>query len=393
MKRPVALILFPLCILVGAPLAAQNLDMGSTYRDLDAEVEMLMTTWPDAIAVTTRPSGPSGRRSARAGGLCRARDGALETRVYDAKGRVRLFVCTGEDGRVEVRGPLVGDDFSVVESTPIGRPTTDWANLQAYSLWRDLQLLHAETVPDLRWSGNFLRPEILIREGDDPTFVRDLLESIEDVQAVFSEVIASTMAIPEPAEEGETADQALVPGRSTVGNSAEEKDGPTYATFSTVLVNRRSGEWLGGALWFGNERIYSWNFGDLTSGLVSDERIPGGIPFTPNLAWSNIQSYAFWKMHGALEVPFNDPGCDGLHWLDNTIFRPCCDEHDRCYEKWGCTYKSWFFVEGWKCTHCNLAVVFCFVTLGPGDPECEICCGEPCPPQCVGCRPGPFCDY
>ena len=36
----------------------------------------------------------------------------------------------------------------------------------------------------------------------------------------------------------------------------------------------------------------------------------------------------------------NEPGCDGLHWLDGTVFRYCCDVHDLCYAKVGCTYRA-----------------------------------------------------
>ena len=67
----------------------------------------------------------------------------------------------------------------------------------------------------------------------------------------------------------------------------------------------------------------------------------------------------------------NEDGCDDLHWLDNSVFRFCCDEHDRCYEKAGCTSKSWWKVwTSWLCDFCNAEAVRCFLTggLGSGGP-------------------------
>ena len=105
----------------------------------------------------------------------------------------------------------------------------------------------------------------------------------------------------------------------------------------------------------------------------------------PDLAWNNVQAAAFLRMHrqikqqaalarqgvfarlAGLVVPTlhaNDPGCDNLHWLDNTIFRPCCDIHDRCYAKYGCSAQTWWqWWSSWKCDYCNMAVVWCFETV------------------------------
>ena len=61
-------------------------------------------------------------------------------------------------------------------------------------------------------------------------------------------------------------------------------------------------------------------------------------------------------------------GCTGLHWLDGSIFRPCCDQHDLCFEKDcsnPCTKWSWLKVwDRWECTACNIQAVLCFVTGG-----------------------------
>jgi len=60
----------------------------------------------------------------------------------------------------------------------------------------------------------------------------------------------------------------------------------------------------------------------------------------------------------------NQDGCDGLHWADGTVFRPCCDVHDQCYFKIGCDVHSWWFDGRWLCTYCNVSAVYCFVTGG-----------------------------
>src|SRR5262249_731516 len=72
-------------------------------------------------------------------------------------------------------------------------------------------------------------------------------------------------------------------------------------------------------------------------------------------------------------VEANEPGCDGLHWLDNTGFRPCCDQHDRCYQKvvGGCSASSWYWGpwwgNTWQCSAWNTGVTCWFVTGGRGE--------------------------
>lgn len=74
-------------------------------------------------------------------------------------------------------------------------------------------------------------------------------------------------------------------------------------------------------------------------------------------------------------VFFDEPGCDNLHWLDDTVYRPCCDDHDRCYRYYGCAQWSWWYWETlWGCTQCNLEVVQCF-----SDISCALTGGQWCP--------------
>jgi hypothetical protein len=126
----------------------------------------------------------------------------------------------------------------------------------------------------------------------------------------------------------------------------------------------------------------------LTEGYVDASLLKraGGWTFTPDVAWVNVQSFAFQHFHrlvaekgfvaGRREgwmqqalgfwlptLQANEAGCDGLHWLDGSLFRPCCDVHDRCYQRYGCNSSSWWlWWNSWTCDGCNAVAVFCFVT-------------------------------
>jgi hypothetical protein len=149
--------------------------------------------------------------------------------------------------------------------------------------------------------------------------------------------------------------------------------------------------------WYEGPQLYVWSIPGLrTGGFIGPEHLNaayGGWPFIPDMAWMNLQTLAFHHFKGLINqqrfVARNQPprrglwqffeptlsadeaGCDDLHWLDDTIFRFCCDQHDRCYEKAGCTSKSWWqFWSSWLCDFCNAEVIHCFLTggLGTGGP-------------------------
>jgi hypothetical protein len=169
-------------------------------------------------------------------------------------------------------------------------------------------------------------------------------------------------------------------------------------TTGEVLVSQftRDGVRIGTSQWFAEEAIFQWSFRGLTEGQADAANLQqvGGWSFAPDAAWANVQGFAFYHFHSRMNDPAkvakvaradagwtgkiaswlmpvlsaNEPGCDGLHWLDRTIFRPCCDTHDRCYSKYGCTSRSWWqWWSGWQCTGCNLVVVGCF-SSGIRDP-------------------------
>ena len=140
----------------------------------------------------------------------------------------------------------------------------------------------------------------------------------------------------------------------------------------------------------------------LTNGLVyiAPEHLKGaygGWGFTPDSTWVNLQTIALHHFKTLVArdgfvakgcekpqpsrlaqlffptVYANEPGCDGLHWIDGTILRACCDDHDRCYSQNGCTANSWWrWWSNWTCDFCNMEVVACFMSGGNTDPRCNL---------------------
>jgi hypothetical protein len=161
----------------------------------------------------------------------------------------------------------------------------------------------------------------------------------------------------------------------------------------------RNGEEIGEADFFAQAQLFRWRIPALrVQGYVEPRNLErhGGWPFTPDAEWLNLQILAFHHFKRTIDergfvasrlpgcgtatapslasrvlkaiVPTlqaNEPGCDNLHWLDGSVFRYCCDIHDRCYEKYGCSSSSWWqWWTNWNCTRCNRTATWCFVTMG-----------------------------
>ena len=95
--------------------------------------------------------------------------------------------------------------------------------------------------------------------------------------------------------------------------------------------------------------------------ITIGKMVPGPKAKTPVRPWlARLADAIVPTVHA------NEPGCDGFHWLDYTIFRPCCDLHDRCYAKYGCTWHTWWEVwSSWRCDACNIGFAFCIMTRYP----------------------------
>ena len=98
--------------------------------------------------------------------------------------------------------------------------------------------------------------------------------------------------------------------------------------------------------WFPESQVLMWNLPGLTKGYIAPEHLKdyGSWPFTPDMEWLNIQIAAFYQFKTQIDkngfvarrqpgwsdrllaisradASANEPGCDGFHWLDGTVFR------------------------------------------------------------------------
>jgi hypothetical protein len=325
-------------------------ERGATYVWLESRAVRTTSRFVDAVAVSERGAG-----------------GDLKTRLTDSSGReLATFAVDRGAAAGDVLTFRTGNDAML---RAVGRAaseaTLDWGNRQIYALFKD-----QAAAPDaaLEWRGDMIRR----RHAPPFDFQRDTLEvRTEWPDGFAASAVRSNGQRPHP-----------VTGQPTRGTSLE-----SFLKRDNVEVGR--------SRWYPEEQVYVWSFPNLTNGFMDAERLKetGGWTFTPDLAWTNVQNYAFHYFHSTVAnqgfvadmrtpspswlarvfdavvptVYANEPGCDGLHWLDSTIFRPCCDMHDACYSRAGCSWRSWWeWYSSWKCTACNIAVAYCFVSrTGP----------------------------
>jgi hypothetical protein len=333
-----------------APARAANpTDRGATYQWLDDRAIRVTTTFADAVAVTERIPG-----------------GDLRTRLTDRSGRgLGEFavdrVGAGNDVLTFKKGE---EEFVRASGRPGAPPTLDWSNRQAYAMWKDKA---TDAAVALEWRGDVIRA----RGGPHV----DFHERTVGVQTDWLEGFSAKAT-------------------RTIGQRPHPKNGaPSRGTSLESRLTRDNVE-VGRSRWYPEEQVYVWSVPGLTKGYMDAERMKdvGGWTFAPDLAWVNVQNYAFHYFHTLIATQgfvseaapasrtwlarivaavaptlhANEPGCDGLHWLDATIFRPCCDAHDRCYEKYGCTWRSWWeWWSSWRCAGCNLGVTICIMSLYP----------------------------
>jgi hypothetical protein len=322
-------------------------DRGATYYWIESQASRVTTRFSDAVAVTDRITG-----------------GDLRTRLTDLAGNE---LATFNLDRVGGTGGSDVIEIRVAGASPVRmaghaglRPTLDWGNRQAYSLWKDMK-----ASPDARfeWQGTVVRARGAARRPAD--------DGILDVRTDWPGGISAVTA-------------RRVEERTHVVTGARRRGPALFGRLTRDDVE------IGRIEWYVQEQVLSWAFPGLTEGYVDAERLAsiGGWPFSPDLAWTNVQGYALHYFHALMAtneaaaergggwlqklagfwvptVLANEPGCDGLHWLDGSVFRPCCDSHDRCYEKIGCSWHSWWLAwTSWSCTKCNASAVFCFATGG-----------------------------
>jgi hypothetical protein len=318
-------------------------DMGQTYHFLEARAKRVTTRYDDGSAVAERGA-----------------DGSFRTSLRDAAGNdlSRLAVEHGANGALRVEITAGGERVFTQPRTEV-RPTLDWANQQVYALWKD----RPSSAEDIEWKGTFIRSR--------GAAASPLQERSAETETEFDNGLR------------------VVSSR----NTKEIQISPGVCRRPTFISHVTSnGVDVGTMRWYANEKVLAWEFPGLSKGYVDADRLKqsGGWTFTPTQAWANVQGLAFYEFHTRMKtqgsvaqakpslprrlldsfapaVSANEPGCDILHWLDNTVFRPCCDSHDRCYERnYGCTARSWYWVNwfgnDWSCAVCNSIATVCFMT-------------------------------
>ena len=328
----------------GERLGANPGRKGETYYAFEAGAVRVTSRFADAVAVSERSF-----------------DGDLHTTLTDAAaaeiGRLKFDRIDGAHDIVQY-APRSGTALQAFND-PAVRPTLHGNARQAYSLWKD----QADGTHALRWQDG------LMRRAGSPA--RDIERDTLEVETEWSSGLTARTV------RGATRGDAL-PGR---------------ALGREVLVTRlfRDGAEMGAINWFPESRVLMWSLPGLTKGYIAPEHLTttaGSWPFTPDMEWLNIQIAAFHQFKTQIDkngfvakrqlrwpdrllafveptLLANEPGCDGFHWLDGTVFRYCCDVHDLCYSKVGCTANTWWRIwESWRCDFCNTYAIACFMDGG-----------------------------
>lgn len=343
-------------------------DWGKTYYELESTASSVVAEFEETVVTARR----DGAHNVSSEVTERGRSRVLARGTVAGGATALSFRLAGVAGQ--------GDTVPVRQ----GRSTLDWASIQTYLLSREGRSI--DRREELR--DGYLRRSAT-RDNPDDLPVR--------LTTHFGNGLVATTT-----RRGSSLDP-------------EAETGMPY--FSTVLT--RDDEGVGTLQWHPGRRQMTWHFPGLTQGKITEEslqRVGKEWEFTPTLAWANVQALAFYEMYTKLKqeqiafagragggcVPgstqrqpakvvaslFNAmypialadaPGCDGLNWLDNTIVRPCCDQHDKCYAKEGCTAWSWLwpFSGSWACETCNIEAAMCVVGMFEcqTDPAC-VCAME-----------------
>jgi hypothetical protein len=326
-------------------------DMGGTFYFLESRARKVTTRFADGTAVAER-----------------SMDGNIKTKSTDSAGNelARLTVDQVSAKDAEMLYESNGTRLFSAAVRPEVRPTLDWAALQAQALRRDG---HPATV---QWQGRFARARGLRPGNLDDGATEVVTEFEQDITA------RTVRVVPKPGENKRP---------------------------STLTRIYDGGVEVGEVAWVPSQKLLMWSFKGLSKGAVTEEVLKktpsGGWTFQPSMGWTNVQALAFYTFHSRLAkqgtvsvarhqterrswgqrlldavvqpLEADTPGCDGLHWLDGSIFRPCCDAHDICYARSGCNQWSWWWPASmsWNCSVCNSVAVYCFYsTYGSATGTC-----------------------
>jgi hypothetical protein len=329
----------------GQRFGAKPGERGATFYAFEGQAVRVTSRFADATVVADRMF-----------------DGDLQARVADRSGNeVARFKVDRIDGATSVLQytPADGSLFQAY-GEPGAAATLDWANRQAYSLWKDGV---SSAAAGLEWQAGLMRPKGAAK--------RDVGRDVIELHTEWANGLAA-----------KASRRTVQPYQPLKGRSVSGE----------VLVTRltQDGTDIGTLNWFTEARLLMWDLPGLTKGYLAPEHLKefGGWPFAPDMTWLNIQALAFQHYKTLIQkqgfvarnqpglpariaqffaptLHANEEGCDGLHWLDGTLLRYCCDIHDLCYEKFGCNARSWWqFWSSWRCEYCNAWVVVCFLDGG-----------------------------
>jgi hypothetical protein len=328
-------------------------EKGATYYALEAQTTRLTTRFRD------------GHEAVSERGLV----GEVRTTLRDRGGneRAKLRINRIDAGHDMLNyEPAAGAPFQALSDPNLVKPTLDWATRQAYSLEKD-------GSDHLVWEAGTMRRQGAAR--------RNVEDDVETVETVWANGLIARLSR-----------QVYSRRQISPGHFVE---GPVMISELTL-----HGAPVGTAVWFEKNQVFAYSLPGLMPGMVviTPEDLKanyGGWPFTPDTSWLNLQVMATHHFKTQLAkqgsvaracepsqpnrlaqffmptVYANDAGCDDFHWLDGSVVRDCCDDHDRCYSKSGCDSSSWWlWWRSWTCDRCNIAVVGCFFSRGSADDRC-----------------------
>jgi hypothetical protein len=330
----------------GQPIRGNPGRKGATYYALEGQTARLVTAFEDGTKAVAE----------------RGVDGDLVTKLEDAHGNEINRIRIGHD--VLQYMPFAGTPV-MAQTDPSVHPTLDWSNQQSHRLHRD----GVASGMRLEWKGG------LMRKANAPA--NDNGGTDHEVRAIETHWTNGLIA--------RTVRTKFSPGFAGYNGKPVKGD-----ILSTTL--RRDGVEVGHADYLTVERIFAWTMPGVSEGSITAENLKpkyGGWPFTPDMVWMNLQTIGTFHWRTLMKekgtvarrqsprnpilqffaptLAANDEGCDYLHWIDGTVYRPCCDIHDQCYENNGCTYKTWWQWGSWSCNICNGWVIGCFIgTTGGG---------------------------
>ena len=344
----------PVQIIPGGQKQAGNPgEKGATYYAFESQTTRLTTRFRDGHTAVAE----------------RALIGDVRATVHDQGGneraRLRLNRIDGKHDTLYYE-PVGGTPFQALSDPAVVKPTLDWATRQAYGFEKD-------GTSSLVWDSGTMRSRGVAR--------RDVESDVNELETVWANGLVARMT------RQNYSRREIAPGRFV--------QGPVLVSDLTLQGVR-----AGSAVWFERDRVFAYALPGLLPGLVvigpDDLKANyGGWPFTPDSTWLNLQLIAAHHFRtlaakqGSVArtceppqpnrlvqffmptVHANEAGCDDFHWLDGSVVRECCDDHDRCYAKSGCSSSSWWqWWKSWSCDFCNMAVVGCFFARGSTDERC-----------------------